>query len=186
MCNIDYNLHKLSAYCWPFLSRDGNLHSSGMSHSTTASPKPSFKAPWRVGDSVVGRGNAGWTSRADIPAHTRTAHKGLLQKRLEEDLCWIVPHVPTTTHQSVKGLNWTELNCWPTVVMAFWCACALLTTVCATDHNKLCIADHSLYICTTDYSVLVYYWPQFVYWRWQQCTCALLANVRSCCWLMCV
>ena len=34
----------------------------------------------------------------------RTAHKGLLQKRLEEDLCWIFPHVPLTT-QSVKGLN---------------------------------------------------------------------------------
>ena len=25
--------------------------------------------------------------RADIPAHVRTAHKSLLQKRLEEDLC---------------------------------------------------------------------------------------------------
>ena len=44
------------------LSRDGNLHGSGMSHATTASPKPSFKAPWRVGDTVVGRGNAGWTT----------------------------------------------------------------------------------------------------------------------------
>ena len=25
--------------------------------------------------------------RVDIPAHARTAHRGLLQKRLEEDLC---------------------------------------------------------------------------------------------------
>ena len=33
-----------------------------MSHATTASPKLSFKAPWRVGDAVVGRGNAGWTT----------------------------------------------------------------------------------------------------------------------------
>ena len=31
------------------VSRDGNLHGSGMSHVTTASPKPSFRAPWRVG-----------------------------------------------------------------------------------------------------------------------------------------
>ena len=45
---------------------------------------------------------------ADIPAHARTVHKGLLQKRLEEDLCWIVSRVPLMT-QSVKGLNWTEL-----------------------------------------------------------------------------
>ena len=29
--------------------------------------------------------------RVDIPAHARTVHKGLLRKRLEEDLCWIIP-----------------------------------------------------------------------------------------------
>ena len=44
------------------LSRDGNLHGTGVSHVTTSSPKPSFRAPWRVGDAVVGRGNAGWTT----------------------------------------------------------------------------------------------------------------------------
>ena len=33
-----------------------------MSHATTAAPKPSLKAPWRMGDTVVGRGNAGWTT----------------------------------------------------------------------------------------------------------------------------
>ena len=45
----------------------------------------------------------------DIPAHARSAQKGLLQKRREEDLHWIVPHVPLMT-RSVKGLNWTELK----------------------------------------------------------------------------
>ena len=44
------------------LSRDGNLHGSGMSHATTASPKPTFRAPWRMGDAVVSKGNAGWTT----------------------------------------------------------------------------------------------------------------------------
>ena len=29
----------------------------------------------------------GQHQRVDTPAHARTAHKGLLQKRLEEDLC---------------------------------------------------------------------------------------------------
>ena len=43
------------------LSRDRNMHGSGMSHATTASPKPSFRAPWRLSDAVAGRGNAGWT-----------------------------------------------------------------------------------------------------------------------------
>ena len=41
------------------LARDGNSRGSGMSRSTTASPKPSFRVPWRAGDAVVGRGNAG-------------------------------------------------------------------------------------------------------------------------------
>ena len=51
----------------------------------------------------------GQHQRVDIPAHARTAHNGFLQKRLEEDLYWIVPHVPPTT-QSVRGLDWSELN----------------------------------------------------------------------------
>ena len=44
------------------LSRDGNVHGSGMSHTTTASPKISLRAPWKFGNAVVGRGNAGWTT----------------------------------------------------------------------------------------------------------------------------
>ena len=40
------------------LSRDGSLHGSGMSHANDSSSKPSFRAPWRVGDAVVRRGNA--------------------------------------------------------------------------------------------------------------------------------
>ena len=70
------------------LSRDRNLHGSGMSHAATASPKPSFRVPWRVGDTVIGRGNGEWTTlKMDIPAYARTAGEGLQQKRLEEDLC---------------------------------------------------------------------------------------------------
>ena len=50
------------------MRRDGNLRGSGMSHATTASPKPSFRAPWGVGDPVVGRGSAGWTtSKSEHP-----------------------------------------------------------------------------------------------------------------------
>ena len=58
------------------------------------------------GDAVVGRGgNAGRTHwRVGIPANTRAAHMGLLQKGLEEDLCWIVLRVPSET-KSVKGLK---------------------------------------------------------------------------------
>ena len=41
-----------------------------------------------------------------LPISLDLPDKGLLRKRLEEDLCWIVPLVLQTT-QSVKGLNWT-------------------------------------------------------------------------------
>ena len=70
------------------LSRDGNLHGSGMSHATTVSPKPSFghfggwATPWSAEEMLAGQ-----DQRVDIPARPRTAHKGLRQKRLEEDLC---------------------------------------------------------------------------------------------------
>ena len=70
------------------LSREGNLHGLSMSHVTTASPKPSFGAPWRVGDAVVAEEMLdGQQEKVDIPVHARTAHKGFLQKRVEEDLC---------------------------------------------------------------------------------------------------
>ena len=43
------------------LSRDGYMHGSGMSYAMTASQKPFLRAPWRMGDAIVKRGNAGWT-----------------------------------------------------------------------------------------------------------------------------
>ena len=35
------------------------MHGSGVLHATT---KPSFTAPWKMSEAVVGRGNAGWTT----------------------------------------------------------------------------------------------------------------------------
>ena len=88
------------------LSRDGNLHGSGMSHAMTASPKSSFTAPWRMGDVVVRRENAGWTTaKSGHPSScARTDHDGLPQKRLEESFGSIIPHVPRAT-RSVEGLD---------------------------------------------------------------------------------
>ena len=75
------------------------VHGSGMLLATTASPNPSFRVSWRAGNAMVGRWNAGWTT-------SKTAHKGFLQKGLEEDLWWIVLHVSPTT-RSVERLNRT-------------------------------------------------------------------------------
>ena len=55
----------------------------------------------------------GQHQRVDIPTNAKTAHKGLLQKNLEEDLCWIIPPVPLMT-QLVKELidpYFTFQNC---------------------------------------------------------------------------
>ena len=57
-----------------------------------------WMTPWLAEEMLDGQ------QRMDIPADARTIYKGLLQKRLEEDLFWIIPQVPSTT-QSVKGLN---------------------------------------------------------------------------------
>ena len=76
----------------------------------TASPTSSFSAPWRVGDAVVDRGNAGWiTSKSGHPCPCQNCSKGPPAEKTGKYLCWIAPHVPPTT-QSVKGLNGTELN----------------------------------------------------------------------------
>ena len=41
-----------------------------------------WATPWSAEEMLDGK-----HQRVDIPAHARTANKGLLQKRLEEDLC---------------------------------------------------------------------------------------------------
>ena len=75
------------------LSRDGNLHGSGMLHATTASPKPSFRAPWRVVDAMLGRGNAEWMTsksghswpcqnRSQWPPAEKTGRGSLLNRSL--------------------------------------------------------------------------------------------------------
>ena len=60
----------------------------GHVHIMTASLKPSYRAPWRVGDTMVRRGNAGWTTlnteRVDIPALAGTACNDPLQITLKE------------------------------------------------------------------------------------------------------
>ena len=59
------------------LWRDGNVRGSGMSHATTDSPKPFFKATWSVVDAVVGRGITGWTtSKSGYPCQCQKCSQG--------------------------------------------------------------------------------------------------------------
>ena len=64
------------------LSRNGNLLGSGMSHATTASPKPFFRAPCMVGDAMVGRVNAGQTIlKSGHPCPCQNSSQGPLAKK---------------------------------------------------------------------------------------------------------
>ena len=76
---------------------------TGRGARSTSGHLGGWVTPWSAEETLDGH------QRVDIPAHARTARSGLLQKTREENLCWILCHVPPTT-QSVKGLNWTELN----------------------------------------------------------------------------
>ena len=57
----------------------------------------------RVGDAVVSRGNAGWTTSKN--GHPRTAQKGLPQEKTGRGSLLNSTPLPPMT-QTVKGLNW--------------------------------------------------------------------------------
>ena len=90
------------------LSRDRNLHDSGMSHATTASSKQSSTAPWRVCNAVVGGGNAGWTtSKSEHSCPCQNSSQGPPAKkndwkRISAESAVIII---SPTSQSVKRLN---------------------------------------------------------------------------------
>ena len=74
-------------------------------HATTASPKPSFRAPWRLGDAVVGRGNAGWTtSKSEHFCPCQNCSQGPPAEKTREGYLLNCPISPS--HDPVR----TELN----------------------------------------------------------------------------
>ena len=99
--------------------------SSGNCQETESCVVQACHMPWQPPQNYSSGHLGGWVmswsaeemldghQRVDIPVHSRTVYKGLLQKRLEEDICWIIPYVPQMT-QLVKGLNWAER----------WCSCS--------------------------------------------------------------
>ena len=111
------------------LSTDKNVQGSGTSHTATASPKPPFKAPWRMDNNVVSRGTAGWTtSKRGHSCICQNHWQGPLAEKAEKRSLLNCPSCPTLT-QSVKGLNWTEswlldqsvsLLHWLVVVPGWW------------------------------------------------------------------
>ena len=89
-------------------ARDGRLHGSGMSHATRASPKPSFGAPGRMGDAVVGSGDSGWTtSKSGHPCPCRNCSQGPPEQRTGRGALLNRPSCPPDD-PIIKGLNCSE------------------------------------------------------------------------------
>ena len=111
-------------------SRDGNLHGSGMSHVTTASPKPSVTAPWRVGDVMVGRGNVGWTtSKSGHPCPSQNRSQWPLAEKTGKGS--LVNHLSCPLDDS---FGWTQLNRYRGDKAFFaWVYWALVLTVLMDD-----------------------------------------------------
>ena len=85
----------------------------------TASPKPSFWAPWRLVDTVVGRGNAGWpTSKKWRPCTCQNCSKRSLaeiKKTVRGPLLNRLSYAPGLS-RNCTALSWTEPNYaqhWP-------------------------------------------------------------------------
>ena len=79
----------------------------GKSQMTTASPNPSFRAPWRAGDMVVGRVNAGWTtSKSGHPCPCQNCSQGPPAEKTGRGSLLDRPSCPPD--DSIG--QWTELN----------------------------------------------------------------------------
>ena len=91
------------------LSREENLHGPGMSHAMTASPKQSFRAPRRIGDTMVSRGNAGWTT-------AKSRHTCLCQNCSQRPPAektgrgFLLNHPSCSPDDPISQRS--ELNCW--------------------------------------------------------------------------
>ena len=81
-----------------------------LSYATTASPKPSFRAPWRVDDAVVGRGNAGWTTKNGHPCRCQNYLQGPPAKKTGRGSLLDHPSSPFNNPISQgTELNWIKM-----------------------------------------------------------------------------
>ena len=88
-----------------------NLYGLGMSYATTASPKPSSRASWRVGHTIVGREYAGWTtSKSGHTCPCQNCSEGSLAAKTGRGSWLKCPSCPRDDPISQgTALNWTAL-----------------------------------------------------------------------------
>ena len=99
--------------------------------AATAFPKPFIRAPWRAGDLMVSRGNAGWTTpKSGHPCPCQNCCQGPPTEKAGRGSLRNRPLCPPKTYW-VKGLNrlnWTE-HVWGPLLWgqdtnaSMWCDC---------------------------------------------------------------
>ena len=101
-----------------------------MSYATIVSPKPSFWAPWTVGDAAVGRRNAGWTKqRVDtlpMPEQFIRVSSRKDQKRISADSFLISQSYHSCAMHTV---------CSHSLLNMSHCGSSRLHTVCQNNHG---------------------------------------------------
>ena len=117
------------------LSRDGNFHGLGMSHTVTTSPKLSFRAPKRVGDTVVGRRNAGWTT-------SKSGHSCPCQN---------CPKWPSAENNGRESLL-NRLSCSPDDPVVKWTMGTDITEECHLSECSLAYSPADSFIFPSAYS----------------------------------
>ena len=102
------------------------MHGSGMLHAMAALPKPPLRAPCRVGDTKVSRGNAGWTtSKSGHPCLCQNCSQWPAEKIGRGS--WL--NRPSSLPPDNPISQRTELN-WTGVVSIFHCACIHVQICC--------------------------------------------------------
>ena len=90
--------------------------------TTTTSPEPSFGASWRLGDAVVGRGNACWTiSKSGHPCPGQSCSQGPpAGKAGRGSLLNRLSCLPGDTIGQGAGQNWPNWTDWTELTELNW------------------------------------------------------------------
>ena len=107
------------------INAESHLHGLDMSHAMTGSQKTSIRAPWRVGNVVVGRGNAGWTtSKSGHPCVFQNRSQGTScrkdWKRISAEWSLVSPWWPN------RSRDWTDYSSCGNSVALGMVSCGLL------------------------------------------------------------
>ena len=131
-----------------------------------------WATPWSAEEMLDGL-----QQRVDIPAHARSAYQGLLQKRLEEDLCWIVPHVLIGQGTEMNWLHKFPMLCRQ-LTTHMWRVCKEKKVLCYSGWSRGCMWRETGVLCR---NLLLFFFYRGVHVTWSR-GCIRKGNGRYAFW----